>query len=84
MSNEGHEACADAGAGGPPREEPIRIAQYDPAWPARFAEERTRLTEAIGAWASGGIHHVGSTAVPGLDAKPVIDILVGVDVRTTV
>jgi GrpB-like predicted nucleotidyltransferase (UPF0157 family) len=36
------------------------------------------LQEAIGRWASGGIHHVGSTAVPGLAAKPVIDILVGV------
>ena len=34
---------------------------------------------AIGAWATGGVHHVGSTAVPGLDAKPIIDILVGVD-----
>jgi GrpB-like predicted nucleotidyltransferase (UPF0157 family) len=37
-----------------------------------------RLDRAIGAWAVGGIHHVGSTAVPGLAAKPVIDILVGV------
>lgn len=37
------------------------------------------LDEEIGGWATGGIHHVGSTAVPGLDAKPIIDILVGVD-----
>ena len=79
MSNEGHEARAAGGAGEPPRDEPIRIARYDPAWPARFAEERGHLSEAIGARATGGIHHVGSTAVPGLDAKPVIDILVGVD-----
>jgi len=34
--------------------------------------------EAIGEWAPGGVHHVGSTAVPGLEAKPIIDILVGV------
>jgi len=80
MPNEGHEARADGGA----RQEPIRIARYDPAWPARFDEERSHLIEAIGAWATGGIHHVGSTAVPGLDAKPVIDILVGVgDLQTS-
>jgi GrpB-like predicted nucleotidyltransferase (UPF0157 family) len=40
--------------------------------------ERDALAAAIGRWAPGGIHHVGSTAVPGPDAKPVIDILVGV------
>jgi GrpB-like predicted nucleotidyltransferase (UPF0157 family) len=33
----------------------------------------------MGSWVAGGIHHVGSTAVPGLDAKPIIDILVGVE-----
>ena len=46
---------------------------------ARFEEERAALERSIGNWAVGGIHHVGSTAVPGLDAKPIIDILVGVD-----
>lgn len=60
-------------------DEPIRISPYDAGWPASFEKERTALDAAIGAWASGGIHHVGSTAVPGLDAKPVIDILVGVE-----
>jgi GrpB-like predicted nucleotidyltransferase (UPF0157 family) len=60
------------------REEPVRIVPADPAWPARFEVERDALAAAIGRWAPGGIHHVGSTAVPGLDAKPVIDILVGV------
>lgn len=59
--------------------EPIRLAPYDPSWPDRFAQELTALAGAIGQWATGGIHHVGSTAVPGLDAKPIIDILVGVD-----
>src|SRR5918995_2012492 len=43
-----------------------------------FEEERRLLQAAIGQWAVGGIHHVGSTAVPGLAAKPVIDILVGI------
>jgi len=60
-------------------DEPIRIGPYDLSWPERFAQERAALEEAIGAWAVGGIHHVGSTAVPGLDAKPIVDILVGVD-----
>jgi GrpB-like predicted nucleotidyltransferase (UPF0157 family) len=59
------------------KDELIRVVAYDATWPARFEEERDLLEQAIGGWA-GGIHHVGSTAVPGLDAKPVIDILVGV------
>jgi GrpB-like predicted nucleotidyltransferase (UPF0157 family)/GNAT superfamily N-acetyltransferase len=60
-------------------DEPIRIAPYDPSWPALFSREQTALELAIGEWVSGGIHHVGSTAVPGLEAKPIVDILVGVD-----
>lgn len=59
-------------------DEPIQVVAYDPRWPARFERERALLAEAIGPWAGGGIHHVGSTAVPGLEAKPTIDILVGV------
>jgi GrpB-like predicted nucleotidyltransferase (UPF0157 family)/GNAT superfamily N-acetyltransferase len=59
-------------------DEPIRLVPYDPSWPQRFAAERAALSDAIGEWATGGIHHVGSTAVPGLAAKPIIDILVGV------
>jgi len=59
-------------------DEPIRILGYDTAWPARFEKERTQLQGAIGRWVLGGIHHVGSTAVRGLDAKPIIDILVGI------
>jgi GrpB-like predicted nucleotidyltransferase (UPF0157 family) len=60
-------------------DEPIRIVTYDPAWPARFEEERGKLEEAIGPWIADGIHHVGSTAVPGLAAKSIIDILVGIE-----
>jgi GrpB-like predicted nucleotidyltransferase (UPF0157 family)/GNAT superfamily N-acetyltransferase len=60
-------------------DEPIRLAPYDPSWPDRFDHERAALDHAVGSWVTGGIHHVGSTAVPGLDAKPIIDILVGVD-----
>jgi GrpB-like predicted nucleotidyltransferase (UPF0157 family)/GNAT superfamily N-acetyltransferase len=61
------------------RDESIRISDYDPRWPEIFERERAALEAAIGAWATGGIHHVGSTAVPGLEAKPTIDILVGVE-----
>jgi GrpB-like predicted nucleotidyltransferase (UPF0157 family) len=59
-------------------DESIRLVPPDPKWPARFDLERAALEEAIGAWVRGGIHHVGSTAVPGLEAKPIIDILAGV------
>jgi GrpB-like predicted nucleotidyltransferase (UPF0157 family) len=59
-------------------DESVQIVPSDPRWPAIFERERVILAEAIGEWVCGGVHHVGSTAVPGLEAKPVIDILVGV------
>jgi GrpB-like predicted nucleotidyltransferase (UPF0157 family) len=59
-------------------DEPIQLEPPDPGWPARFEQERVALEGAIGEWILGGIHHVGSTAVPGLEAKPIIDILAGV------
>lgn len=59
-------------------DEPVSIVPYDPSWPEQFERERASLEEAIGPWIEGGIHHVGSTAVPGLAAKPVVDIMVGV------
>jgi len=55
----------------------IVVCDYDPAWSATFAHERTRLHGVLGAMVST-IEHVGSTAVPGLAAKPIIDLLVGV------
>jgi GrpB-like predicted nucleotidyltransferase (UPF0157 family) len=62
----------------PAADESIRLVDYDPRWPGLFERERLLLEHAIGRCAVGGIHHVGSTAVPGLEAKPIIDILVGV------
>ena len=62
----------------PPREAPVEIVSYDPAWPSRFAEEADILGAALAEWRSGPIEHIGSTAVPGLAAKPVIDIMFGV------
>ncbi|HEX2081662.1 MAG TPA: GrpB family protein [Longimicrobium sp.] len=60
--------------GGPERRE-ITIADYDPAWPKKFERHARIIAGALGA-AALGIEHVGSTAVPGLAAKPIIDILV--------
>jgi len=59
-------------------EEHVHVVDYDPAWPARFEAERELLERVVAPWLEGGIHHVGSTAVPGLAAKPVVDIMVGV------
>src|SRR6187431_2080176 len=59
-------------------EAPIEIAPYDPAWPGLFDEERRTIVGAIGPWLAGPVEHIGSTAIPGLDAKPVIDIMAGV------
>ena len=55
------------------RAEPVVVVPYDPAWPATFALLRDRIAPALGDLAVG-IEHVGSTAVPGLDAKPIVDI----------
>src|SRR3972149_3482523 len=55
----------------------ITIAEYDPRWPSLYEEERARILAAIGEWLAD-IQHVGSTAVPGLAAKPTIDIMPGI------
>jgi GrpB-like predicted nucleotidyltransferase (UPF0157 family) len=53
------------------------LVDYDPGWPGAFQDERARLLAAVGDVARG-IEHYGSTAVVGLRAKPIIDILLGV------
>lgn len=58
------------------------VVPYDPAWPAVFARERMRLAQAFASEGVGGtvdVQHMGSTAVPGLAAKPIVDLLVGVE-----
>ncbi len=55
---------------------PAVIENYDPNWPLTFVEERQELVRLIGDLAIA-IEHIGSTAVPGLCAKPIIDIMVG-------
>jgi GrpB-like predicted nucleotidyltransferase (UPF0157 family) len=56
----------------------VRLVDYDLGWPARFDSERARISAALGPLARR-IEHIGSTAVPGLAAKPIIDVLVEVD-----
>lgn len=55
---------------------PVVIVSYDTAWPALFEAERDRITAAIGLHITC-IEHIGSTAVPGLAAKPIIDMMIG-------
>ena len=54
----------------------VQIVEYDPCWPAAFEAERQRLAPLL---AGVEIHHVGSTAVPGLAAKPIIDMIACVE-----
>lgn len=56
----------------------IEVAAYDPRWPTLYAAEARRLGAALGG-ALRAIEHVGSTAVPGLAAKPLIDAMAAVD-----
>jgi GrpB-like predicted nucleotidyltransferase (UPF0157 family) len=65
------EVVPDSGRG----VEPMELVPYDPAWPVRFEEWKARLAPVLGSSARR-IDHVGSTSVPGLAAKPVIDIQV--------
>jgi GrpB-like predicted nucleotidyltransferase (UPF0157 family) len=64
--------------GGEPRHDgPIHLADYDAGWTAAFAAEAARIRAALGP-AALVVEHVGSTSVPGLAAKPIIDIVVAV------
>ena len=52
----------------------VQVVPYDPSWPSRYRREAALLREALGDCLVE-IHHIGSTSVPGLWAKPIIDIL---------
>jgi GrpB-like predicted nucleotidyltransferase (UPF0157 family) len=56
---------------------PVIIVDYDPHWPILYEQEKSRILKLIGHKAST-IEHVGSTAVPGLGGKPIVDIMAGV------
>ena len=63
---------------GGPEKRAIVIEEYDPAWAARFEQAKASLREALGPRARR-IEHFGSTAVPGLAAKGIIDVMVEVE-----
>jgi GrpB-like predicted nucleotidyltransferase (UPF0157 family) len=56
---------------------PIRLVDYDPAWPELYAREAVRIRSILGSTAVL-VEHAGSTSVPGLAAKPIIDIVLAV------
>jgi GrpB-like predicted nucleotidyltransferase (UPF0157 family) len=58
--------------------ERIEIVSYDPSWPDRFEAEKRHLRSCLPPGIVLRIEHLGSTAVPGLAAKPIVDMLVGV------
>jgi GrpB-like predicted nucleotidyltransferase (UPF0157 family) len=60
--------------GSVPTPGPPALVPYDPTWPERFARYRDAILEVCGTWVSH-IEHIGSTAVPGLGAKDVIDMM---------
>lgn len=57
----------------------IQIIAYDPNWAQSFLQERDTLVRVLKPWLKGPVEHIGSTAVPGLAAKPVIDIMAAVE-----
>lgn len=60
-----------------PHDATIRLDPYDPAWPEQYAGEAAKIRAALGDRALV-LEHVGSTSIPGISAKPIIDILLAV------
>jgi GrpB-like predicted nucleotidyltransferase (UPF0157 family) len=56
----------------------IVVADYDPTWPGRFHREEAKMRATLGE-AALAVEHIGSTSVPGLAAKPIVDILLVVE-----
>lgn len=61
------------------KDEGVHLVPYNLTWPLQFEEEKKLIKKTIGQWITGEINHVGSTAIPGISAKPIIDIMVGVE-----
>ncbi|WP_304246548.1 GrpB family protein [Parabacteroides gordonii] len=61
---------------------PIILSPHNPEWPRRYETEKELLIKTIGAENIVRINHIGSTAVPGLTAKPTIDILLEIQQET--
>lgn len=58
--------------------EPIVIADYDANWSSQYEQEKSRIIDTLGNTVTD-IQHIGSTSVPGLAAKPIIDIILGLE-----
>ncbi len=56
----------------------VILEEYDSSWPSKFEVEKEHLLNIAGKWHYGSIEHVGSTAVKGMIAKPIIDVMFGV------
>ncbi len=56
----------------------IVVVDYDPSWPERFRQEEARIRAALGE-AALSVEHIGSSSVPGLAAKPIVDVLLVVE-----
>lgn len=63
---------------------PVILSEYNPAWPEWFAEEKEKLERLIGTENIARINHFGSTSVPGLTAKPTVDILLQINEDTDI
>jgi GrpB-like predicted nucleotidyltransferase (UPF0157 family) len=56
-------------------DQPVEIRHYDPAWPDMFADQCHQVSAVLQHWLARPVEHIGSTSVPGLPAKPVVDML---------
>jgi GrpB-like predicted nucleotidyltransferase (UPF0157 family) len=74
IESDHREACTSSiSSSAAPMPTPLVITEYDPQWPILFEELRVKFSELLGDMVSA-IEHVGSTSVPGLAAKPIIDL----------
>jgi GrpB-like predicted nucleotidyltransferase (UPF0157 family) len=65
------------------REASIEVVAYEESWPSKFEAEKLHLEKVLAQWLVGAIEHIGSTAVPLLCAKPIIDIMAPVQTLET-
>jgi len=60
------------------KQAPVQLSKYNPEWPSQFNIEKEFLINILSRWFNGSVEHIGSTAVPGLISKLVIDIMFGI------
>jgi GrpB-like predicted nucleotidyltransferase (UPF0157 family) len=64
--------------------ERVELTPYDPAWTQQYEHEAEPIRRALGSYEGFTIEHIGSTAIPGMPSKPIIDIVVGVGDITSI